>query len=181
MKKLYYLIILTVILGLVLTGCFLSNVGQVPTNEQSGITYSMRGGPTEEVAVDIKPKSCPNPLNVKSKGVLPVAILGTADFDVTEIDPATLMLQGVSPLRWTLEDVATPYAPFIGKEDFMDCNTLGPDGYLDLTLKFDAQEIVAALGSVSDGDVIIIPLTGELLGGTPIEGEDVIIIIKKGN
>jgi len=29
MKKLYYLIVLTVILGLVLTGCFLSNVGQV--------------------------------------------------------------------------------------------------------------------------------------------------------
>jgi hypothetical protein len=39
MKKLYYLIILTVILGLVLTGCFLSNVGQVPTTGQSGITY----------------------------------------------------------------------------------------------------------------------------------------------
>ena len=39
MKKLYYLIILTVILGLVLTGCLLSNVGQVPTSEQSGITY----------------------------------------------------------------------------------------------------------------------------------------------
>jgi hypothetical protein len=31
MKKLYYLIVLTLILGLVLTGCLLSNVGQVPT------------------------------------------------------------------------------------------------------------------------------------------------------
>ena len=45
MKKLYYLIILTVILGLVLTGCLLSNVGQVPTNEQSGITYLTKGIP----------------------------------------------------------------------------------------------------------------------------------------
>ena len=43
MKKLYYLIILTVILGLVLTGCFLSNVGQVPTSEQSGIAYLTKG------------------------------------------------------------------------------------------------------------------------------------------
>jgi hypothetical protein len=34
MKKLYYLIIVTLILGLVLTGCELSNVGQVPTSEQ---------------------------------------------------------------------------------------------------------------------------------------------------
>ena len=37
------------------------------------------------VAVDIKPGSCPNPLNIKSKGVLPVAILGTEDFDVKDI------------------------------------------------------------------------------------------------
>ena len=43
MKKLYYLIILALILGLVLTGCLLSNVGQVPTTEQSGITYLTKG------------------------------------------------------------------------------------------------------------------------------------------
>jgi len=39
MKKLYYLIVLALILGLALTGCLLSNVGQVPTTEQSGISY----------------------------------------------------------------------------------------------------------------------------------------------
>ena len=39
MKKLYYLIVLALILGLVLTGCLLSNVGQVPTTGQSGISY----------------------------------------------------------------------------------------------------------------------------------------------
>jgi len=51
MKKLYYLIVLTLILGLVLTGCsLLSNIGQAPTTEQSGITYSMKGGPTETEA-----------------------------------------------------------------------------------------------------------------------------------
>ena len=38
MKKLIYLIVLALILGLVLTGCLLSNVGQVPTTEQSGIS-----------------------------------------------------------------------------------------------------------------------------------------------
>ena len=45
MKKLIYLIVLTLILGLVLTGCLLSNVGQVPTTEQSGITYLTKGVP----------------------------------------------------------------------------------------------------------------------------------------
>ena len=44
MKKLYYLIVLALILGLVLTGCLLSNVGQVPTTSQSGITYLTKGG-----------------------------------------------------------------------------------------------------------------------------------------
>jgi len=43
MKKLIYLIVLTLILGLVLTGCLLSNVGQVPATEQSGITYLTKG------------------------------------------------------------------------------------------------------------------------------------------
>ncbi|MHC4258556.1 MAG: right-handed parallel beta-helix repeat-containing protein [Planctomycetota bacterium] len=37
------------------------------------------------VAVDIKPQSCPNRLNVKSKGVFDVAILGTNDFDVRDL------------------------------------------------------------------------------------------------
>ena len=44
MKKLSYLILLVVILSLVLTGCLLSNVGQVPTSEQSGITYLTKSG-----------------------------------------------------------------------------------------------------------------------------------------
>jgi len=48
MKKLYYLIVLALILGLVLTGCtLLSNVGQVPSTEQSGITYLTKGLPGE--------------------------------------------------------------------------------------------------------------------------------------
>jgi len=49
MKKLYYLIVLTLILGLVLTGC-LSNISQVPATNQSGITYLTKGGPTEAEA-----------------------------------------------------------------------------------------------------------------------------------
>ena len=44
MKKFIYLIVLALILGLVLAGCtLLSNIGQVPTSEQSGITYLTKG------------------------------------------------------------------------------------------------------------------------------------------
>jgi hypothetical protein len=139
--------------------------------------------PHIEVAVDIKPTSCPNPLNVKNNGVLPVAIVGTEDFDVTTVDPASVRLIGVAPIRCSLEDVVTPFEPYLGKESEYDCTEEGPDGYLDLTLKFDVQEIVEVLGEVNDGDVMVLLLTGNLYeeyDGTPIVGEDVVIILKKG-
>ena len=50
---------------------------------------------------------------------------------------------------------------------------------MDLTLKFDTQEIVSALGDVSDGDCVVLHLTGNLLDGIPIVGEDVVVILKK--
>ena len=54
MKKLYYLIVLTLILGLTLAGCtLLSNVGQVPATEQSGISYLTKGGTTEAEAEEV--------------------------------------------------------------------------------------------------------------------------------
>jgi hypothetical protein len=128
------------------------------------------------VPFDIKPQSCPNPLNVKSKGVLPVAILGRPDFDVSTIDPATVLLEGVAPTRHSIEDVATPTV----KEDSCDCTSEGPDGYDDFTLKFRTQAIVAALGEVHDGDTPVLTITGALTNGTPFEGYDCVLIKKKG-
>lgn len=137
---------------------------------------------TIDVPVDIKPQSCPNPLNVNSGGVLPAAILGTVNLDVATIDPASIRLQGVAPVRSAFEDVATPLVPFVGKESAFDCTATGPDGLMDLTLKFDHQAVMAALGAVTDGEVLVLKLTGNLLqefGGIPIEGEDVVSILKK--
>ena len=126
------------------------------------------------VPLDIKPGSCPNPVIANRKGVLPVAILGTADFDATEVDLTTVTLEGVSPLRSNLEDVATP---FVG--DPGDCHELGGDGVIDLALKFDKQDVVAALGEVSDGDAIGVRLSGKLLDGTSFAGEDAVVIREK--
>jgi hypothetical protein len=137
--------------------------------------------PPLPVAVDIHPTSCPNPLNVGKGGVVPVAILGTEDFDVSEVDPASIRLEEVSPLRWAWDDVATPFEPYLGKEDcFADCNEEGPDGYMDLTLKFDARELVAALDEVEDGDCVVVSLGGSLVEGRAMVGEDVVWIKKKG-
>ncbi|MCH7752719.1 MAG: hypothetical protein IH898_11265, partial [Planctomycetes bacterium] len=128
----------------------------------------------EAALVDIKPGGSANPVNLKSKGVLPVAILGTDEFDVTEVDFDSLLFgdpllidnggTAVSPLRSGLEDV-------------------NGDGLLDLTLKFSTRDLVefGALGF----DTVEGLLTGELLDGTPFEGLDSIRIVppngSKGN
>lgn len=127
------------------------------------------------VPLDIKPTSCPNPLNVKSKGVLPVAILGTENFDVSDVDVGSVSLEGVAPIRFSYEDVATPF-----DGELCDCHEAGPDGYLDLTLKFDTQEIVTALGDVEDGDVLVLTAKVTMEDGAMKEASDCIRIIKKG-
>jgi hypothetical protein len=133
------------------------------------------------VPVDIKPTSCPNPLNTRSKGVLPVAILGADGVDVTTIDPATVRLEGVAPLRWGMEDVATPFEPWLGKSDCRkDCTTEGADGYMDLTLKFKTQEVVAVLDAALDRECMVLTLTGNFFDGRAFEGEDVVLILYRG-
>lgn len=137
------------------------------------ISYELE---TIDAAVDIRPGSCPNPFNMKSQGVLPVAILGTEDLDVTEIDITSIRLNGVVPLRSCIEDVSSPV---LEKLNECDCISEGPDGTEDLTLKFDTQEIVEAIGTVEDVEGLVLQLTGSLSDGTPIEGSDCISLRPK--
>lgn len=140
--------------------------------------------PVIEVDIDIKPGSCPNPLNTKSMGVLPVAVLGTEEFDVTIIDPSTIRLvvegveEGVAPLRWDWEDVATPF-----QGELCDCHDLNGDGYMDLTLKFKTQELAEELElDTHAGETIPLTLTGNLKeeeGSTPIYSQDCVWILEK--
>ncbi len=192
---------------------FSFNQGSI--SEKSAIRFAHL---PKSVPVDIKPRACPNRLDVDnhrtlhanshrgfdadSHRVLHVAILGTSDLDVTTIDPKTVTLGGVAvlsnvqnPLKakkkmklvasklhhrgWILRDVGTPYEPFDGKIGPDQCNDLGPDGHMDLVLEFDTQAIVASLSDVEDHEVITLQLRGQLLDGTEISGEDVVIIREK--
>ncbi|UCE02214.1 MAG: T9SS type A sorting domain-containing protein [Candidatus Latescibacterota bacterium] len=67
--------------------------------------------PTCEVELDLKPTSCPNPLNPRSNGVYPAAILGSELLDVTTIDVSTLELAGVAPIRTHVHDASGPWMP----------------------------------------------------------------------
>jgi len=126
--------------------------------------------PVVAVSVDIKPGSCTNPLNVNALGALPVAIAGSADYDVSQIDLATVTLAGVPALRGNLADVTTAGG----------C-AAGGDGMADLTLKFSNAAVGDAIPD-ADGSVVLLPLAGNLkaeFGGTPITGEDSVRVIRR--
>ena len=102
------------------------------------------------------------------------------------IDRNSIRLSGAAALRSSFEDEATPFTPFVGKESQFDCTDEGPDGFLDLTLKFDSQEVIQAIETslgmdLEDGEVVVLTLSGSLkeeFGGTRFQGEDVVVIKK---
>ena len=92
------------------------------------------------VEIDIKPGSLTNPVNPKSRGMLPVAILGSNEdedlgFDVSNIDPYSIYLKGLYcpayPVRWNIKDVNGDNIPdyfFLFEADFFfDMSCYFPD------------------------------------------------------
>lgn len=98
-----------------------------------------------EVRIDIKPDSDTNPINLKSKGRCPVAVLTTEEFDAGEVDPPTVRFAGAAPVHAAHEDVDA-------------------DGDVDLVLHFLTKELNLATGST---EAMLIGQThnGQLLAG----------------
>ena len=173
---------------LIVTVVFLSLTSPAVASHQEIMSVTIAGlGSTPRqatpvattVAIDIKPGSCPNLLYVKKQAKLPVAILGTETFDVTMVDIGLIELAGAVPVHAKFADAATPIDESSAS---CACTTEGPDGYLDLVLKFKPQDILDGLGMIEDGDVISLTLTGALseeYGSTSIEGSDCVIIRSK--
>ena len=101
---------------------------------------------------------------------------GSASFDVGTIDPASVKLRGVSALRSSTEDVASPVT---NRTSPCQCTTAGADGHTDLVFKFDKTALITAIGAVNDGDEITLKLEGELKQGGAVEGADCVVIRKK--
>jgi hypothetical protein len=130
---------------------------------------------------DIKSPSCPNPFNLGGNGVISMTIVGTADHDVTQIDPSTIQIWTVncgagpvSPLRYNYEDKATPWpgGPACG------CHTLGADGYLDLNFHLRRSDVEAGLGlgSYPNGSFVRIVFSAQTLDGCGIIASDCVRI-----
>ena len=114
-----------------------------------------------EVNIDIKPGSDPNSINLKSKGSVPVVILGSEDFDAGQVDPATITLAGASvtvkkngSLQASIEDI-------------------NEDGFSDLLVHVNTSELLL---SAADLEAV---LEGETFSGDLITGIDSVKIIFK--
>lgn len=145
----------------------LSNVIVTATDKDGGmstpVTHSILV--IQPVNIDVKPDSSHNKVNVKSQGVIPVAILTTAGFDAAQVIGSSVQLEGVSASHFALEDVDR-------------------DGDLDLILHFRTQDLLDALGlSLNSGDSINVAtkLTGETIDQVMIEGIDTINFFLTGN
>ena len=121
--------------------------------------------PDYTVDIDIKPGSDPNSINPKSKGLIPVAILGSDTFDVTDVDVETLLFG---------PDEATPAHdltdPLVYAEHLQDVNG---DGFTDLVSHYRTQATGIAQG---DDEAM---LTGTTTYGMPITGSDSVKIVGK--
>ena len=103
------------------------------------------------VTIDVKPDSFPNSVNPKSKGVIPVAVLTTDDFDATTIDPLSV--------KFGTNEAGEVHD--VGHEEDVD-----GDGDIDLLLHFSTQATGIACGDTS------VTLTGETFDGQTIQGTD---------
>jgi len=84
--------------------------------------------------------------------------------------------EGVSPFRWHVEDVATPF-----EGELCECHDVNGDAYWDLSLKFNIIEIVEKLALAEViGETIRLNITGNLKeeeDGTPFKGQDCMTLL----
>jgi hypothetical protein len=137
-------------------------------------TFNVTVTAPRQVIVDIAPGFCPNVLNTRGGGVLEVAIVGTESLNVSNIIPASVTLNGVlGDGSSAIEDVAVPFVYT------KRCPKKKHDGIPDLVVEFDVNQLVASLGTVKNGQILVLTVNGTLLDGSTIEGQDKIKISTK--
>jgi len=111
------------------------------------------------VQIDIEPGREPNTVNLGAGGKVTVAILGSAEFDATTVDPATVTLASATPA-------------LKGKDRLMvSTDDVNRDGFMDLLVH---MEIEALYLQESDTTAIV---EGRTLSGIPFRGADTIRVL----
>ena len=106
-----------------------------------------------DAVIDINPGSDINPINLKSKGLVPVALLTTDNMDALTVDLNSIIFSGAKPAKWGVQDV-------------------DGDGNDDVLLHFKTGE----LSDLSSGSTEAV-LTGATLDSTLFSGKDSVKIL----
>ena len=113
------------------------------------------------VSIDIKPGDDLNEINTGSKGNIPVAIFGSASFDVSTVLPLSIRLNTASvKVKGKAETPQVSYSDVNG------------DGYQDMIIHVMTEEL-----SLEPGNAIAV-LTGNTTNNEVIEGTDSVNIVK---
>jgi hypothetical protein len=142
-------------------------VDMIPVSQSATVAWYLNPGATFgenpptgsnclSVNLEVKPGDNQGFINLKSQGVVPVAILSTSTFDATKVNPSTVRFGATgteaSPVHSSLQDV-------------------NGDGLLDLVLQFKVQST-----GLQPGDTQA-TLMGRTLDGTPFLGSSAIQLI----
>ncbi len=114
---------------------------------------------TQDVTIVITPGGNPNSINLRSRGTVAVAVLSTATFNATTVDPTTVTL-AESPVK--LKRNGTPMAGF---------EEVDGDGSLDLVVHVDTQALQL---DATDTEAVLV---GQTFDGTTITGTDVVRVL----
>jgi len=108
------------------------------------------------VPTDIKPGTSPNTMNLRSRGMIPIALLTTPTFDATTIDVDSLRFgatgQEIAAVRAVQDDV-------------------DGDGDIDLLVFFRSQD------TGIDCDTLFTYISGTTQSGAPIAGTDSVAVV----
>ncbi len=111
------------------------------------------------VAIDVKPGSSENPIQLDAGGTIPVAILGADAFDATAVDASTVVFAGAHVLR-------LPNGAFKASIEDVD-----GDGRPDMVLHFAVEDLALAADATSA------PLEGRTCDGRAFDGSDGVRIV----
>lgn len=113
-----------------------------------------------DVSIDIKPGSGTNVVNLRSHGVIPIAILSSSTFDAMQVDPATLTL-------------AAAGVKLVGNGRNYACfrRYANDDGLPDLVCNIETTQLIIQSGQST------LVLEARTFGGQSIRGEDTIKIV----
>jgi hypothetical protein len=138
---------------------------------------------------DIKPGACPNLLNVGSQGVLPTALVGTADIRAADVDLTTVRLVRADGVGGSVAPVSGPPGPHPQIADVAtpfpgsacDCHALEGDAVDDLTLKFSTEDLATTLelSSEAPGAEVKLELRGQLNNGMLFAGADCVTLVPR--